>query len=221
MGQGVYREALAQSVRAKRGHDAVLELDSGPAYEEAFNSQPPPAVAMVHLGPDAEEGLRTIAWINRNHKATMPLACGHQAGEEVQKRAMEAGSRGYLCTRSSLAAYHHALEELLATGRYACAALQAHDTSLGAYLRQRQQLLALLSARELDVLLLICHPAALTYKDVGLRLAIGSRTVETHIASLCRKLGVRGRPGLMLCAVHWRLLEAGALQPAPATTGSA
>jgi DNA-binding CsgD family transcriptional regulator len=48
-----------------------------------------------------------------------------------------------------------------------------------------------LTARERDVLRLVA--AGYTYKEVGARLSISARTVETHAASVLRKLQLSNR----------------------------
>jgi DNA-binding CsgD family transcriptional regulator len=52
-----------------------------------------------------------------------------------------------------------------------------------------------LTRREIDVLLLIT--AELESAEISARLRISVRTVETHVASMLRKVGARNRAGLI------------------------
>jgi DNA-binding NarL/FixJ family response regulator len=61
-----------------------------------------------------------------------------------------------------------------------------------------------LTARERDVLRLVA--AGYTYKEVGARLSISSRTVETHAAAVLRKLQLSNRRELTRWATTRRLL---------------
>jgi DNA-binding NarL/FixJ family response regulator len=59
-----------------------------------------------------------------------------------------------------------------------------------------------LTRRERDVLRLVA--AGYTYKEIGVRLSISARTVETHAASVLRKLQLSSRQELLRWAKqHW------------------
>jgi DNA-binding NarL/FixJ family response regulator len=62
-----------------------------------------------------------------------------------------------------------------------------------------------LTSRELDVLQLLAGAAS--NREIAERLAISPRTVETHLANIYGKLGVRGRTEAMLWAIRENVVE--------------
>ena len=70
-----------------------------------------------------------------------------------------------------------------------------------------------LSAREREVLVLLGEQ--LTHEQVGQRLFISVRTVESHVASLRRKLGMPDHRALVRFAVEHRWTPAGGSQMSP------
>jgi predicted ATPase/DNA-binding CsgD family transcriptional regulator len=77
--------------------------------------------------------------------------------------------------------------------------------------------LGALSAREREVLVLLGEQ--LTHEQVGERLFISARTVESHVASLRRKLGMPDHRALVRFAVEQRWTPAGGVRPpAPLTS---
>ena len=71
--------------------------------------------------------------------------------------------------------------------------------------REASQISATVTARELEILELIS--VGLTMKQVGTRLGISPRTVETHIAKLYRKLGVGTRVQAIARAASLGLID--------------
>ena len=63
-----------------------------------------------------------------------------------------------------------------------------------------QDLIEPLTAREVVVLKLLAGAAS--NREIATNLAISTRTVETHLANIYGKLGVRGRTEAMLWAIH-------------------
>jgi DNA-binding NarL/FixJ family response regulator len=63
-----------------------------------------------------------------------------------------------------------------------------------------QDLIEPLTAREIVVLKLLAGAAS--NREIANDLAISTRTVETHLANIYGKLGVRGRTEAMLWAIH-------------------
>src|SRR5262249_6179288 len=65
-----------------------------------------------------------------------------------------------------------------------------------------------LTRRELDVLELVA--AGLQNSEIASRLFLSVKTVETHVAAILKKLGVRSRGEAAVAAVNLGLLLAGA-----------
>lgn len=68
-----------------------------------------------------------------------------------------------------------------------------------------QDLIEPLTAREIVVLRLLAGAAS--NREIAGNLAISTRTVETHLANIYGKLGVRGRTEAMLWAIHAGMSE--------------
>ena len=85
---------------------------------------------------------------------------------------------------------------------------QAAVLELGRYARTAREgsvVVSLLTARELEILRLVSE--GLTMSSVASRLVISPRTVETHVAKLYRKLGVRTRVQAVARAVSLGLID--------------
>jgi two-component system, NarL family, response regulator DegU len=63
----------------------------------------------------------------------------------------------------------------------------------------------LITPREMDVLLLICE--GLNSKEIGLKLNMSSRTVETHKNKLLQKFGVANTPQMVALAFRKKLIK--------------
>src|SRR5690242_4201846 len=77
-----------------------------------------------------------------------------------------------------------------------------------------------ISGREAEVLTLVGEH--LSNAEIGARLFISVRTVETHVSSLLRKLGAADRRGLAQLAAEWSRTGRGGVPalglPAPVTS---
>jgi RNA polymerase sigma factor (sigma-70 family) len=85
---------------------------------------------------------------------------------------------------------------------------QAAVLELGRFARQAREssaVVATLTPREREVLELLAE--GLTMQQIGRRLTISPRTVETHVAKLYRKLEVRSRVQAIAKAASLGLLE--------------
>jgi len=113
---------------------------------------------------------------------------------------LAAGAQGYLLKRC-------AYEELAAALRTVLAGQIYIDRSLHVEVDATPKALAALSPREREVLVLLAR--GLTYAEVGKRLNIGSRTVETHRRKVSEKLGMATRADLVRFALEFGLLAPG------------
>jgi DNA-binding NarL/FixJ family response regulator len=123
------------------------------------------------------------------------LVLADRADGDVVLRALQLGVRGFVTKGDGLRGLAGAIRRVAAGERVM--APELHDgavTALGQLARRAREgadVAAGLTQRERQVLALVSE--GLTVGQVATRLGISPRTVETHVAKLYRKLGVRTR----------------------------
>ncbi|MBK6831204.1 MAG: response regulator transcription factor [Flavobacteriales bacterium] len=207
MDKGLYREALAHLIRTTTPHTVATELGESRTYEEACARTAPPHIAIVDLSARPQEGLERIAWIGSHQPATLPLACGDAVEQRWVRGALQAGSRGYLPSDSTVETLHAAVEQLVATREYSTPLVQAHRERMAAEQRGRDRVLGVISPREWQILRLLFDPAEMGYKQMADKLSLSPRTVQWHCGNLMEKLGVSTRTGLLLTALRFELVN--------------
>ena len=132
----------------------------------------------------------------------------HGDGTEVLE-AMRLGARGYLTKAEGLRNVGDAIRRVIAGEQVLDPALeQAAVMELGRFARQAREgseVDASLTDREREILALLSE--GLTMQQIGRRLHISPRTVETHVAKLYRKLSVRTRVQAVARAASLGLIE--------------
>ena len=123
--------------------------------------------------------------------------------------AMRLGVDGYLPKPDGLRRVGDAIQRVLAGDRAVDPALeQAALLELGRFARQAREgseVGSVLTPRERQILELLAD--GLTMQQIGRRLGISARTVETHVAKLYRKLSVRTRVQAVARAASLGLIE--------------
>jgi DNA-binding NarL/FixJ family response regulator len=201
---GVVREGMRALLSGERDFEVVGEVSDGlkviPAVEKLK-----PRVLVLDLMMSGLNGLEITRQITQARLDTRVLVLSMHANEGYVLEALRHGALGYVVKECSggeviaavraVAAGRHWLsppfagraEELLA--RSAQAPADPYDT---------------LTAREREVFQLSAE--GYTSAQIGLKLHISSRTVESHRANLMRKLGLHGQSDLVRLAVKRGLL---------------
>ncbi|HVN62816.1 MAG TPA: response regulator transcription factor [Gaiellaceae bacterium] len=122
------------------------------------------------------------------------LVISSQAAPSSVRRALSAGAAGYLPKRASDRELVTAIRQIADGGGYV-------DPDLGAKLVVDNGLPALepLSERERDIVQLLA--LGYTNQEIGKKLFISVRTVDTHRAHIMRKLGLETRAELVMFAL--------------------
>jgi DNA-binding NarL/FixJ family response regulator len=122
------------------------------------------------------------------------LIVSSQTGPTAVRQAISAGAHGYVPKRASDGELLEAIRRVMGGERYV-------DPDLGARLVVADGLPALqqISERERDVLHLLA--LGFTNQEIGKKLFISGRTVDTHRAHIMRKLRLETRAELVLFAL--------------------
>lgn len=187
------QEALA-SLLTQHGFEIVAQASSGDeAIRQAAKQQPD--LVLLDLSMPGMSGLEALPEIRRVAPGSEVVVLTASGTEENLLRAIKGGASGYLLKTEPPARIVEFLRgvvngEAALSGSIARHLLEQvrdgrHDHAVP------DEISALLSARELEVLLLLDEH--LGTEDIARRLFISEHTVRSHVKSLLHKLGVSSR----------------------------
>jgi DNA-binding NarL/FixJ family response regulator len=187
------RSGLRSRLGAERDLAVVGEADSAESAIAVARTLQPDLVLLDILLP-RKSGYDAIPELARVAPDARVLVVSSLTAPSAVRRALSAGAAGYLPKRASDL-------ELLAAIRLIAGGAGYVDPDLGARLVNPDASPALepLSERERDIL----HLLALGYtnQEIGSKLFISVRTVDTHRAHIMQKLGLQTRAELVMFAL--------------------
>ncbi len=200
----IFREGLAQVIAA----DPRLELagaagDAGEALEQIRGLKPQVAVLDIEL--PGRSGLDLALDLQRLEPPVRVITLTMHKDESLFNLAMDRGVAGYILKENAVT---DLINGILSVAR---GEVFLSPTISGYLLRRHDQQKALhsrlpgldqLTPMERRVLKLTAEN--LTCKQIGQALFISHRTVETHRASIARKLELRGSHALLQFAIEHR-----------------
>jgi DNA-binding NarL/FixJ family response regulator len=154
------------------------------------------------------EATRAILSNNPNSKI---LALSNYDEYMYIDNMMRSGAKGFVLKNIGPDEIVAAIEALLAGKNYysndvavKLISFEEDGMHVARMVKQKNNLAEILSSRELEVLKLIATEH--TNEEIGNRLFLSKRTVDTHRQNLMRKLGVKNTAGLVKYAVELNIL---------------
>lgn len=159
-----------------------------------------PDVALVNISMPELNGLEATGRAATQQGRTRFLLFSMHADEEYVRRAFELGAAGYLLKTADRNELEMAIRAVARGDSWLSPGVSR--TVLDA-LRRGEPLASpfeVLTSRQREVLQLVAE--GLSTKEIARRLGLSVKTVESHRAQLMLRLGVRGVPGLVRCAIR-------------------
>ena len=206
---GVVGAVVRRACDAEPGVEVVAEVRDEAALLEACRTFDPTVVVLDDRLTGSDRSLTAMRALARAGLATpvIVLADGDDGASILE--ALRLGARGYLHKSDGLAGVGASVRIVADGGR---AIDPRHEQSavmvlghIARHARQGSEMRASLTPREMEILAMISRGA--TLRQVGRALEISPRTVETHVAKLYRKLGVRTRVQAVSHAAQLGLLD--------------
>ena len=202
----VVRAAVRLSCESVPGLEVVDEVDSAIDLLTTCGSLHPDVVVLdIAIG----DGFGAIRGVNDGKLAGSVVVLTDLTQGNVVLGALRLGVAGYLIKSSALPVVGEQILRVLAGERVISPEIEETAVAeLGRFAqraRQGSELRSSLTPREHEILILIGR--GLTMRQMGTRLGISPRTVETHVAKLYRKLEVRTRVQAVSRAVSLGLLD--------------
>lgn len=202
----VVREGVRAVLEADAGFAVVAEASDGVDAERRVNELRPD-VLLLDLSMPGATGLDVLGRVRLSAPDTQVLVLSIHDHEEYVLRSVRAGALGYLRKDSSPAELRDAIRAVHAGRGFFT---EAVARTLADALRREhhndpRERVAALTTRERDVLVEIANGR--TNKEIGTRLGISVRTVESHRETLMRKLALRGAASLTRFAIDAGLVS--------------
>jgi len=201
----IWREGVARDL-ADRGLRVVATApDADAAVRIAHATRP--QVVLMDLSLGATSGVVAIERILARQPGTRILVLSASGEHTDVLEAVKAGATGYLLKSAGV-------DELLAAVRRTAGGYPVFTPGLAGLLLGEYRRLAAdpgspagpaLTDRETDVLRLVAK--GLTAKQIGERLRVSHRTVESHVQNTLRKLQLHNRAQLIRYAIEQGLAE--------------
>ena len=174
----------------------------------ACRSRTPDLLVLDLELPDAD-GLRVLSNLEEDGRPAHVVVLSDRADGDRVLRALGLGARGYVTKAEGLRGLSATIARVLAGDRVIAPALEQDAVhALGRFARHAREGAAVaadLTTRERQVLELLSEGR--TMRQMATRLGISPRTIETHVAKLYRKLGVRTRVQAVSRAATLGLVE--------------
>jgi DNA-binding NarL/FixJ family response regulator len=199
----VVRLGLRHILQAHPGWEIVADaVDGKDAVAQCLATKPD--IAVLDYSLPSLNGIEATRQILLELPKTEILIFTMHDNEYIFKELLEAGARGYLLKSEARTHLIRAIENL-AMHKPFFSATSAEALAQGQR-RQPQRTRSALTDRERSVVQLIAEGN--TNKQVAISLAISLKTVETHRASIMRKLNLSSSAALVRYAVRNNIVEA-------------
>lgn len=205
------RNGLAATINAMDGYRITLEAGNGQEFIEQLGNGTRPAIAVIDLNMPVMDGFETLGWLREHAPEIRPIVLTFDAQEETMLKAVHAGARGFLLKSARPSVMRTALDSLMASGYFVDET--THDVLLrgperpNRTDRERERLLADVTAREMEFLRLVCREDEYTYEQIAELMGVHRRTIDGYRSHLFDKFNVRSKTGLVLFALRWGLLD--------------
>jgi DNA-binding NarL/FixJ family response regulator len=186
--------AVLQQACNDAGAVVIAATQTAAATVEACQAEAPSLLLLDLELPDTD-GFRVLSSLEDGQRPETVLVLSDRADGDRVLRALALGARGYVTKAEGLRGLSETIRRALSGERVIAPALEQDAVlALGRMARRAregEEVAADLTGRERQVLQLLSDGQ--TMRQIGTRLGISPRTVETHVAKLYRKLGVRTR----------------------------
>lgn len=197
----VVRIGLRQILQSKSAWTVVGEASNGMDAVEQAALHKPDVVILDYLLPRLN-GIDATEQIVKALPRANVLIFTMQDCESVLLGALNAGARGYLLKSEAQALLIDAIKTV-ATGKYFFSS-EVSQHLLEKYLKASDATRSLITPREVDVVTLIA--LGKKNREIADELDISVKTVETHRATIMRKLNLSSFAGLVRYAVRNKLI---------------
>ncbi|MFZ1729395.1 MAG: response regulator transcription factor [Bacteroidota bacterium] len=212
----VVRSGLKLVLESSGQFEVVAEASDG-SEVTALVAQHLPDLVILDISMPTVNGLEATYALRPLYPDLKILALTIHADEEYIYRMLKAGANGYILKTAAKDEIYHAAESVISGKTFFCTLVSnvvireffdraAAEGGVGAGPELAEESESPLTKRETEILRLIAE--GLTNREIGEKLYISIRTVNTHRTNLMQKLKLHETAGLVRYAIKNGLLSA-------------
>ena len=202
----LFRKGLVALIGIEDSLEVVLEAGTGKELLDRLGNHPIDVVLMDAEMPEMD-GLEATRILREKHPEIRVVMLSAHGEKTMILHAIDCGARGYLLKDSDTSEVIEAIHTVVRNGfcfnqdisYMLLKGIVEHDKFQSSFNPAEQ-----LTEREIEVLQLICQE--LTSAEIGEKLFLSPRTVETYRKNLLDKSGARNTVGLVLFALKNKLV---------------
>jgi len=206
---GLVRRGAREVLHSRRGWRVVGEAANGrEAVQKAKELKPD--VAVVDIGMPELDGVEVARQIRETVPETKVLVLSMHESDQMVRRALQAGARGYLLKSDLTECLAKAVQAVAEGKRFLT--LKVSEIVLEGFLNTNSQHQHGKRAgpgttpREFEIIRLLAEGK--TNKEIAAQLGITVRTVETHRAKIMLKLGLHSLAEIIHYAMRHGIISA-------------
>lgn len=202
----IFRKGLIAQLKEFKHVSVVGEANNGEEYL-AIHEKIHPDIVFMDIKMPELNGIDTTKALKRIDPKVRIVALSMFGDEEYLQEMLDAGASGFLLKNINKDDLLKAIDNVMKGNHYFSDELVNVLTTLfvtKSYNRKKEDTKVRLSARELEVLQLICK--GYTNLEIGELLFISNRTIDGHRANLIDKVGAKNTVGLVTYAIKNKLV---------------
>ena len=196
----VVRQGLRTLLEGEPGFDIIGEASDGHGAVDLVSSLRPEVLVIDLMMPNLN-GLEVVRQVGKKFPMTRSIILSMHSNESYVLQALKYGAAGYVLKESIADELVRAIHEVSSGRRYLSPPLS--DQAIEAYTQKTEgndtDRYESLTTREREVLQLAVE--GYSNKEIGEKLSISPRTVETHRANFMQKLGLKTQTDLIRFAL--------------------
>jgi DNA-binding NarL/FixJ family response regulator len=194
----LFREALRSTIRIGLSHARIEEADSIEAAKTVLAERPGIDVIVLDLSMKGVSGFDGMMSLRIRFPRIPILVCSGLEEGRIVREALRLGAAGFVPKSATRATYMEALECIMRGSIFVPDLAQVQEAEAEASeTADASARIAALTPAQMNVLSI---KRGKLNKQIAFELGIGDSMVKAHVSEIMRKLGVRNRTQVALCA---------------------
>jgi two-component system, NarL family, invasion response regulator UvrY len=195
------RKGLVELINSFENYEVMFHVNNGQDLIDQINAGRIPDIAMLDVNMPRKDGYETASWLKENHSNVLVLALSMYDDESAIIRMLRSGAKGYIFKDAEPRELKQALDSIAARGYHYSELITGHlihniNQEEG---KKTGRVGVGFSEREIEFLRLVC--SELGYREIGEVMHLSPRTIEGYRDTLCDRLHLKSRIGLVLYAL--------------------